>query len=85
MNLKDISYLRLINQQITGSKFASAKEIVGWMGALQAQDYIMSKWAFGARLPGSTEKSIESAMDKGEIIRTHLLRPTWHFVSCDDI
>jgi len=85
MNLIDISNCRLINQQIVGSKFKQAKELVGWMGAMQAQDYAMAKWAIGIRLPNSTQKEIESAMDDGQIIRTHLLRPTWHFVSSEDI
>ena len=52
---------------------------------MQAQDYNMAKWAVGIRLPGSTEKMIEEAVNSGEILRTHLLRPTWHFVSADDI
>ncbi len=85
MNIKDISNLRLTNQQITESKFKTAKDIVSWMGAMQAQDFNMVKWAIGVRLPKSTEKSVELAIDNGEIIRTHLLRPTWHLVSCDDI
>ncbi len=81
----DISLLRLINQQIVESKFKTAKEVVGWMGALQAQDFNMVKWAVGVRLPNSTNKLIETAIDHGQIIRTHLLRPTWHLVSADDI
>jgi hypothetical protein len=85
MNLTDIAPLRLINQQIKASKFKTAKEIVGWLGAMQAQDFNMAKWAIGVRLPNSTDKLIESAIDQGEIIRTHLMRPTWHFVSSDDI
>ena len=55
------------------------------MGAMQAQDYAMAKWAIGVRLPNSTDKIVAAAIDKGEIIRTHLMRPTWHFVSSDDI
>ncbi|MFZ5911049.1 MAG: winged helix DNA-binding domain-containing protein [Chloroflexota bacterium] len=85
MNLNDIANLRLANQQITGTKFTSPREIVAWMGAMQAQDYAMAKWAVGVRLPNSTEKMVEAAMDKGEIIRTHVLRPTWHIVSADDL
>lgn len=85
MNEKDIASIRLVSQQIAGSKFKTAKEIVGWMGAMQAQDYIMCKWAVGMRLPHSTEQNVEAAIDKGEVIRTHLLRPTWHLVSSDDI
>ena len=45
----------------------------------------MAKWAVGLRVAGSTEKSIEDAINRGEIIRTHALRPTWHFVSPHDI
>lgn len=85
MNFDDISNLRLINQQIVETKFKTPKDIVGWMGAMQAQDIQMAKWAIGVRLPNSTEKVIESAIDNAEIIRTHVLRPTWHFVSSEDI
>jgi winged helix DNA-binding protein len=85
MNLNDIAQGRLISQQIAGTKFKTAKEIVGWMGAMQAQDYNMAKWAVGVRLPGSTDKMIEAALSNGEILRTHVLRPTWHFVLPGDI
>ncbi|MDE3056958.1 MAG: AlkZ family DNA glycosylase [Bacteroidota bacterium] len=66
-------------------KFKSVKELVAWMGAMQAQDYPMAKWAVGARLPHSTDTMIEAALNRGEILRTHVMRPTWHFVSADDI
>jgi Winged helix DNA-binding domain len=85
MTFTDILKIRLINQQIHARKFKSVKDIVNWMGAMQAQDFSMSKWAIGTRLHNSTEKIIEAAFDKGEILRTHLLRPTLHLVSADDI
>jgi hypothetical protein len=85
MTISEIPKLRLFNQKISATEFKTAKEIVGWMCAMQAQDYAMAKWAVGTRLSKSTEKDIETALDKGEIIRTHLMRPTWHFVSADDI
>jgi hypothetical protein len=85
MDFKTISQIRLTCQQIAGTNFTTPKEIVGWMGAIQAQDYNMAKWAIGLRLPGTTDAIIENAFNKGEIIRTHVLRPTWHFVSADDI
>ncbi len=85
MNLQDIAQLRLVNQQIAGTTFQNVKDLVGWMGAMQAQDYAMVKWAVGVRLPHSTDQVIETAINKGEIIRTHLLRPTWHLVSAADI
>jgi hypothetical protein len=85
MNPAEIANIRLASQQITKAKFDSVKELVSWMGAMQAQDYYMSKWAVGIRLPDSTERDVETAMNNGEILRTHLLRPTWHLVSADDI
>ncbi|MGN6532179.1 MAG: winged helix DNA-binding domain-containing protein [Ginsengibacter sp.] len=85
MSEKDIANTRLISQQITYTTFSSAKEILEWMGAMQAQDFNMAKWAIGLRLKNATEQNIHSAIDSGEIFRTHLLRPTWHFVSREDI
>lgn len=85
MTLPEISHIRLVNQQLVGTDFKTPEQIVSWMGAMQAQDYAMSKWAVGVRLPNSTDKLIQEALDKGAIIRTHVLRPTWHLVSADDI
>jgi len=85
LNLKKLSGLRSFNQQITVSKFKTAKDVAGWLGAIQAQDYNMAKWALGIRLPDSTEIIINNELDSGSLIRTHLLRPTWHIVSSDDI
>ena len=85
MNFSDIAKLRLLSQQIEVTKFKTPKAIVSWMGAMQAQDYSMAKWAIGIRLPNSSKEIINSAINKGEILRTHLMRPTWHFVSADDI
>ncbi|MFB6343896.1 winged helix DNA-binding domain-containing protein [Saccharicrinis sp. FJH62] len=85
MNKKNISKLRLINQQVVDPRFPSASELVKWMGMMQAQDLSMAKWALGVRLPGSTENDVTAAIDNGDILRTHVLRPTWHFVSPKDI
>ena len=85
MLLPDIANSRLISQQFNEPKFRTAKELVHWMGAMQAQDYEMAKWSIGIRLAHSTEKQIQTAIDKADIIRTHVLRPTWHFVSAEDI
>ncbi|MDP1676749.1 MAG: winged helix DNA-binding domain-containing protein [Bacteroidota bacterium] len=85
MTLDNISLLRLANQQIAETTFKTVKAIVSWMGAMQAQDYSMAKWAVGVRLPDSTDKIIETAVVNGDILRTHVMRPTWHFVSPEDI
>jgi len=85
MNLTDIAHSRLINQQIAQPNFKTAKELVSWMGAMQAQDGTMVNWAIGLRLPESTSEQITAALNTGELIRTHLLRPTWHVVAAEDI
>jgi hypothetical protein len=85
VNLADLANIRLVSQQIGGSNLSTVKGVVGWMGAIQAQDYAMAKWAIGVRLPNSTDAVIQAAINNGDIIRTHLLRPTWHFVSADDV
>jgi len=85
MTLPEISNLRLANQKIAATNFKTPRDLVAWMGAMQAQDYPMAKWAIGVRLLDSTDNTIQSAIDKGEIIRTHVMRPTWHFVSVEDI
>jgi hypothetical protein len=80
----DISSIRLINQQIAGSQFGKVQDLVGWMGAMQAQDFNMLKWAVGIRIPESTNQAFLEAFNQGKVIRTHLLRPTWHLVSSND-
>jgi hypothetical protein len=85
MKAKDIAQLRLISQQLMGAKLKTVKDIIGRLGAMQAQDFAMAQWAIGVRLPHSTNRTIEAAIDRGEIIRTHLLRPTWHFASAADV
>jgi hypothetical protein len=80
-----ISQQRLINQKICNPDLKTAREIASRLGALQAQDYIMSKWALGLRTYNSTEESITQEINSGGIIRTHVLRPTWHIVSSEDV
>ena len=85
MDFNEISNLRLVNQQIFHPDFKSVKDTIKELCAIQAQDFNMSKWAIGVRLPLSIDKTIETAFNKAEILRTHLLRPTWHIVSAKDI
>lgn len=51
---------------------------------MQAQDYAMAQWAVGVRLPHATADAVDAAVNKAEIIRTHVLRPTWHFIPAED-
>lgn len=53
--------------------------------AVQSQDYLGAAWAVSQRLDGATSAEIDRAFDAGELIRTHVLRPTWHFVAPEDL
>jgi len=76
---------RIYNQQIINTQFTQPEEVVSYMVAMQAQDYAGAKWAIGLRMPNAQNDNIEQAINEGKILRTHLLRPTWHFVSPKDI
>jgi hypothetical protein len=80
-----IALERLLNQRLVGASFASPAAAVKALGAVQAQDYYGACWALAQRVSGATELSVEKAFDRGAILRTHVLRPTWHFVAPSDI
>lgn len=84
MNTFDLTTLRLQNQHLTKPEFTHPADVVKYLGAVQSQDYSGAKWALGMRLKNSTDELIEKAFTNGEIIRTHIMRPTWHFVHPDD-
>jgi len=81
----DIARQRLINQGLVSPTSRTAGEVVARLGAVQAQDYGASKWGIGQRTRGLTDVQIEREIDDGTIVRTHVLRPTWHFVAAADI
>ena len=85
MNPIDVAYRRLHNQRLEGEPLASPVDVVRWLGAVQAQDYGPAKWSLGERARGTVDADIDRAMAEGAILRTHMLRPTWHFVLPQDI
>lgn len=76
---------RLRLQGLTGPTRASAHDVVSWLGAVQAQDYPGAAWALGLRARTLTMAAVDDALASGEMVRTHVLRPTWHFVSPADL
>ena len=70
MNKSDIARARLFNQQIAATNFTQPEEIVRWLGAMQAQDYPMAKWAIGVRLPAvySILTSFESSLFANQVL-----------------
>ncbi len=85
MNFTEIAKHRISNQQLADTDIKSAVEMVEWFGAVQGQEYSQTKWGLGLRLPFLKDAHVEKELNEGKILRTHLLRPTWHFVSARDI
>jgi hypothetical protein len=75
---------RLLSQQLICPQFATCKEVVNWMGAVQAQDYKGMRWAVAMRTKRPSAKAFHNAYDSGEIVRIHLMRGTWQLVSAED-
>jgi winged helix DNA-binding protein len=81
-----IAERRLRNQQIATPGLRRPADVVTWFGAMQAQEYEPAKWALGLRMPdGTANTDVQRAIDDGRILRTHVMRPTWHFVTPADI
>ncbi len=81
----DIAHQRLLNQHLAGASFEKPDDVVSWLVAVQSQDYAGAKWALGLRLRDAHDADIDRAFNAGAILRTHVLRPTWHFVAPADI
>ena len=79
-----IPTIRLHSQQLINPVFNNPKDLVSWMGGIQAQDYTMSKWAIGIRLKAGNLQTVNEALAKGDILRIHVMRPTWHYVAAKD-
>lgn len=82
---EEIRLRRQYNQKLLQSDFTDPKEVVSYMATMQAQEFAMAKWAIALRMKEAAESEIETAFNDGRILRTHLLRSTWHFVANDDI
>jgi hypothetical protein len=82
---RDIAIQRLYQQRIETTTFKAPSEVVAWLGAVQAQDYVAAKWAIGLRSQDIRDADVEKAFNDGKILRTHVMRPTWHFVTPEDI
>jgi hypothetical protein len=74
------------NQHLTTRGLRRPQDVVTWFGAMQAQEYEPAKWAVGLRMAdGTANATVQRACDEGRIVRTHVMRPTWHFVAAEDI
>jgi DNA glycosylase AlkZ-like len=83
---RDILRARLASQGLMTGRRGSPAALAGWFGAIQAQEYAPATWSIAIRLAQpSSAADVEAAIAGGSILRTHVLRPTWHFVGRDDL
>lgn len=76
---------RMLRQGLWGEPFTDPADVVRAFAAMQAQEFLPAKWAISQRSHGVTDTEVDAAVADGSILRTHVLRPTWHFVHRDDI
>ena len=84
MTAVDVAHARLRAQRLEPPMAAAPSDLVRWMGAVQAQDLPLSRWSIGQRT-ACDAPALDAAIADGSILRTHVLRPTWHFVAREDI
>jgi hypothetical protein len=81
----NLAYARLQSQRLSAGRLSRPEQVVGWLGAVQAQEYQLAKWGLALRMRSATDVSIEREFASGAMLRTHVMRPTWHFVTPADI
>ncbi|GHJ46885.1 hypothetical protein Cs7R123_42270 [Catellatospora sp. TT07R-123] len=85
MDARSLAFWRMRNLGLLDQPAVGAAAIVGGLVAVQSQDFGPAKWSLGDRDPAATDAQLDAAFAHGDFLRTHVLRPTWHFVSPDDI
>jgi winged helix DNA-binding protein len=86
MKDEEIARLRLRRQHLTGTPLPTPEAVVGWLGAVQAQEFGVAKWSIAQRSRGRvTSADLDRALAERRILRTHVLRSTWHFVLPADL
>ena len=85
LTAKEIARRRMTGQRLVETTFRTPTEVVEWLGAIQAQDYPGARWGIALRANELSGAMIDQALADGTLIRTHVLRPTWHLVANTDI
>jgi hypothetical protein len=76
---------RMHTHHLWGPPLATAEDVVGFFGAMQAQEFVPAKWSIAQRAADAPDAVLTALIDDGVLLRTHVVRPTWHFVLAEDI
>jgi hypothetical protein len=85
VKLADIGRVRVHVQGLATTPFDDPAAVVRWLGAVQAQEFALARWSVAQRAAGGRASAVDAAISDGTILRTHVLRPTWHFVAREDL
>jgi hypothetical protein len=85
MTRQDVLRRRLATQRLHDAGLPCAAEVVRLLGCVQSQEYAHALWSLGMRTAGLSSSQVQAEFDRGDFLRTHILRPTWHFVAAEDI
>lgn len=77
---RGIARWRLRSQRLTQAHAGSALDAVGEPARGPGENQDPSAWTGAARTSDPSRDPIREALDDGRLIRTHVLRPTWHYV-----
>ena len=82
---RDIARWRVHAQRLASLRFDSVPSVVQGLLGVQAENHGQAAWAVATRTPGVDKATFDRLFDDGAILRTHVLRPTWHYVVPDDL
>jgi hypothetical protein len=81
---RDIARWRL-HSQLLAAPVDGAEQVVRSLLAVQAENPAQSAWAVATRATSPRQRDLADAIADGRVLRTHVLRPTWHYVHADDV
>jgi hypothetical protein len=85
INDADIARWRLRSQRLVGEGRPDAETVVRELLCVQAENQAQSAWAVAARTARPDRADLDTALANGRVLRTHVIRPTWHYVTPDDL
>jgi hypothetical protein len=84
MKIRELLALRLANQRLEGAQLDEPEDVVAWLGAVQSQERVIAPWSIAQRTTSGAGSAVQNALADGSVIRTHALRPTWHYLARPD-
>lgn len=81
----DLARWRLRSQRLVGDGRADSESVVRELLCVQAENQAQSAWAVAARTRRPDPADLDAALADGRVLRTHVIRPTWHYVAPDDL